>query len=95
MGRHAATDELVRQLEESYRPHQIGDGPTKAEDIRLDVAALTGSSARQGSEARRQAEPAASYMRLALTASRPSLQLPLTQSSSPFRRKPPNFIMTM
>jgi hypothetical protein len=94
-----ATDELVRQLEESYRPHQDrGWLRTKAEDIRLDVAALDRQLRAAGLRSPQDKQNlAASYMRLALNCVKAQLAVTLdTQKQLPVQEEAAsNFIMTM
>ncbi len=99
MERPVATDELVRQLEESYRPHQDrGWLRTKAEDIRLDVAALDRQLRAAGLRSPQDKQNlAASYMRLALNCVKAQLAVTLdTQKQLPVQEEAAsNFIMTM
>lgn len=94
-----ATEQLVRQLQESYRPHQDrGWLRSKVEDIRLDIAELNRQLCTAGLRSPQDNQRlAASYMRLALNCVKAQLTIVLeTQKQLPFQEESAsNFTMTM
>ncbi|MPM17218.1 hypothetical protein SDC9_63606 [bioreactor metagenome] len=99
MERPATTEQLLRQLEQSYRPHQDrGWLRSKAEDIRLDIAAAERQLCTSGLRSPQDKQSlAASYMRLALNCIKAQLAIALeTQKQLPVQEEAAsNFIMTM
>lgn len=99
MERPMATEQLVRQLEETYRPHQDrGWLRTKAEDIHLDITALDQQLNTAGLRRPQDKQGlAASYMRLALDCVKAQLAIALdTPKQLPVQEEAvSNFIMTM